>query len=113
MQQLEETQFYCATIAYHVGLNAYSDGREASRPTSKKKRHLLLAIASGCHHVICPLCYLLFSCWSPPFWNRWEVFTAVFYLYLSAVCLLFFPFYAFHLLICKAHSGQFSALSVV
>ena len=28
--------------------------REASRPTSKKKRHLLLAVASGCRHVICP-----------------------------------------------------------
>ena len=80
MQQLEEAQFYCATIAYHVGLNAYSDGHEASQPTSKKKRHLLLAVASACRHMICPLCYLL-----PPFWNRWKVFTDIFYLYLSAV----------------------------
>ena len=32
--------FYCATIAYHVGLNAVSDGRRASWPASKNNRHL-------------------------------------------------------------------------
>ena len=30
----------------------FSDGHKASRPTSKKKRHLCLAVASSCHHVI-------------------------------------------------------------
>ena len=43
-----------------------------------------MAVASGCH-VINPICHLL-SRWSPPLWNHWEVFTAIFYLYLSAVC---------------------------
>ena len=79
---------------------------------SKKKRHLFLAVASGCRHVICPLCYS-FSDWSPPSYNLWEVFTAVFYLYLSAVLLLYVPFYVFHLLLYKAHSGQFSALPLL
>ena len=85
---------------------------QASRPTSKKKRHLLLAVASGCRHMICPLCYL-FSHWSPPFYSLWEVFTAVFYQYLSAVLLLYAPFYVFRLLLYKAHSGHFLALPLL
>ena len=36
------------------GTECFIGCREASRPTSKKKRHLLLAVASGCRHVICP-----------------------------------------------------------
>ena len=36
------------------GTECFIGCREASRPTSKKKRHLLLAVASGCHHMICP-----------------------------------------------------------
>ena len=39
-----------------------------------------------------------------------EVFTAFFFLYLSGVLLLNVPVYVFHLLLYKAHSGQFSAL---
>ena len=35
--------FYYATIAYHVGLNAYSDGCKASRPTSKKKKTFIVS----------------------------------------------------------------------
>ena len=30
----------------------FSDGHKASWPTSKKNRHLLLAVASSCRHVI-------------------------------------------------------------
>ena len=79
---------------------------------SKKKRHLCLAVASGYRHVICPFCYN-FSHWSPPFYSLWEVFTAVFYLYLSAVLLLYVPIYVVHLLLYKPHSGQFSALPLL
>ena len=32
--------FYCTTIAYQVGLNAVLGWPQASRPTSKKNRHL-------------------------------------------------------------------------
>ena len=39
-----------------VGLNALISCREASRPMSKKNRHLVLAVASGCRHVIRPFC---------------------------------------------------------
>ena len=46
----------------------FSDGRQA-RPTSKKKRHLLLAVASGYRHVTYPICLLL-SRW-PPYWKRY------------------------------------------
>ena len=94
------------------GTECFTGCREAPRPTSKKKRRLYLAVASGCRHVICPLCYN-FSRWSPPSYNLWEVFTAVFYRYLSAVLLLYIPFYVFHLLLYKAHSGQFSALPLL
>ena len=44
--------FYYATIAYHVGLNAVLGWPQGIRPTSKKKRHLCLAVASSCRHVI-------------------------------------------------------------
>ena len=91
------------------GTECFTGCREELRPTSKKKRHLFLPVASGCRHVICPLCYN-FSCWSPPSYNLWEVFTAFFFIYLSAVLLLNVPVYVFHLLLYKAHSGQFSAL---
>ena len=94
------------------GIECFTGCREEVRPTSKKKRHLFLAVASGCRHMICPLCYN-FSRWSPPFYNLWKVFTAVFYLYLSAVLLLYVPFYVFHLLLYIAHSGQFSALPLL
>ena len=30
----------------------FSDGHKASWPTSKKNRHLYLAVASSCHHMI-------------------------------------------------------------
>ena len=86
--------------------------REELRPMSKKKRHLFLAVASGCRHVICPLCYN-FSRWSPPSYNLWKVFTAFFFLYLSAVLLSNVPIYVVHLLLYKAHSGQFSALPLL
>ena len=86
--------------------------RDELRPTSKKKRHLFLAVASGCRHVTCPLCYN-FSRWSPPSYNLWEVFTAFFFLYLSAVLLLNVPIYVFHLLLDKAHSSQFLALPLL
>ena len=33
-------QFYCTTIAYHVGLNAVLRWPQGIRPTSKKNRHL-------------------------------------------------------------------------
>ena len=33
-------KFYCATIAYYVGLNAVLGWPQASWPTSKKNRHL-------------------------------------------------------------------------
>ena len=36
------------------GTECFTGCREELRPTSKKKRHLFLAIASGCRHVICP-----------------------------------------------------------
>ena len=94
------------------GTECFTGCREELRLTSKKKRHLFLAVASGCRHVICPLCYN-FSRWSPPFYSLWEVFTAVFYLYLSAVLLLYVPFYVFYLLLYIAHSGQFSALPLL
>ena len=44
----------------------FSDGRQ-------KKRHLLLAIASGCRHVTYPICLLL-SRWPPPYWNILKFF---------------------------------------
>ena len=94
------------------GIECFTGCREELRPTSKKKRHLFLVVASGCRHVICPLCYN-FSRWSPPSYNLWEVFTAFFFLYLSAVLLLNVPVYVFHLLLYKAHSGQFSALPLL
>ena len=40
-------QFYYATIAYHVGLNALL-------VAVRNYDHLFLAVASGCRHVICP-----------------------------------------------------------
>ena len=79
---------------------------------SKKKRHLVLAVASGCRHVIRPFCNH-FSHWSPPSYSLWEVFTAVFYLYLSAVFLLYVPFYVFHLILYIVCSGQFSTLPLL
>ena len=36
------------------GTECFTGCREELRPTSKKKRHLYLAVASGCRHVICP-----------------------------------------------------------
>ena len=39
--------FNCATIAYHVGLYAVLGWLQGIRPTSKKNRHLLLAVASS------------------------------------------------------------------
>ena len=36
------------------GTECFTGCREELRPTSKKKRHLFLAVASGCRHVICP-----------------------------------------------------------
>ena len=94
------------------GTECFTGCREELRPTSKKKRHLFFAVASGCRHVICPLCYN-FSRWSPPFYSLWEVFTAVFYLYLCAVLLLYVHFYVFHLLMYIASSGPFPALPLV
>ena len=76
------------------GTECFTGYHEAPQPTSKKKRHLYLAVASGCRHMICPLCYN-FSRLSPPFYSFWEVFTAVFYLYLSSVLLLYVPFMYF------------------
>ena len=46
-KQFGKELFYCTTIAYHVELNANSEAA-GIRPTSKKNRHLVLAIASGC-----------------------------------------------------------------
>ena len=77
MEKFYNCAFYCTTIAYHVGLNAFTGSREAPQPISKEKRALYLTVASGCRHVICPFCYK-FSHWLPPFYSLWEVFTAVF-----------------------------------
>ena len=47
-------QFYCATIAYHVGLNALLVAARKYDQRLKKKDIYFLAVASGCRHVICP-----------------------------------------------------------
>ena len=39
-QELQSSPFYCATIAYHVRLITVLGWPRASRPTSKKNRHL-------------------------------------------------------------------------
>ena len=68
------------------GTECFTGRSEALRQTSKKKRHLYLAVASGCRHVICPFCYN-FSRWSPPSYNLWEVFTAFsFYISVQYYC---------------------------
>ena len=42
-------QFYYATIAYHVGLNAVLGWPPGIMANVLEKRHLLLAVASSCH----------------------------------------------------------------
>ena len=50
---LFKCKFYYATIAYHVGLNAVLGWPQGIRANAlEKKRHLLLAVASRCRHVI-------------------------------------------------------------
>ena len=47
----------CILLRYNslpCGTESFTGSREELRPTSKKKRHLFLAVASGCRHVICP-----------------------------------------------------------
>ena len=39
-QNTVKYQFYCATVAYHVGVNAVLRWPQVSWPTSKKNRHL-------------------------------------------------------------------------
>ena len=39
----EKTSFYCATIAYHVELNAYSDGRRQSANVPEKMDEIMMA----------------------------------------------------------------------
>ena len=105
--------FYCATIAYHVGLNALLVAARNYDQRLRKKTFILgRSLRLSSHNL--PLMLQLFSLVATILQSLvWEVFTAVFYLYLSAVLLLYVPFYVFHLLLYIAHSGQFSALPLL
>ena len=103
-----KTQFYCATIAYHVGLNALLVAARHHNQRLRKNTFILgrsLRLSSR----DLPLMLQLFSLVAAILQSL-EVFTAFFFLYLSAVLLLNIPINVVHLLLYKAHSGQFSAL---
>ena len=69
-------QFYCATIAYHMILNALLVAARNYDQRLRKKTFILgssLRLSSR----DLPLCKH-FSLWSPLFYSLWEVFTAFF-----------------------------------
>ena len=59
------------------GTECFSGCREELRPTSKKKKTFILGRSLRLSSRDLPLSYN-FSCWSPPSYNLWEVFTAFF-----------------------------------
>ena len=98
MPEYFNKQFYCTTIAYHVGLNANSGGRTILANNQEKWTFGFGRVRG----LVCTIAVLFdnssfFSCW-PTYWKVFEILLKIFtifseYTYCWMFFLLFNSFY--------------------
>ena len=105
-------RFYCATIAYHVGLNAFTGCREAQTTNAREKQACSWFGLIGCRDVITSCVSASFSLVAAIL-DALLSFQSCFLLYLWIYCLSFVHNSAFPLFSSIESYTQFSALPVL